>query len=196
MRRISFIFTIICITLVLCSCVNTGKKIEPLRTETMDFDINTAAQMVGKGEKIIADISKKDTVSRDEFKEFLSSLYDAYDGYQEIQWEYMFFYNDESENEQITTLRLNKDMFYPTIYHKDIEIVSASIKNEYYEDENLNDSILTIREEYTGTDKKLKDWYRAYLYKKNSEDNWVFFSFDGQMNFSDKGFTSDYLELK
>ncbi|SHO54085.1 hypothetical protein [Anaerocolumna xylanovorans] len=196
MRRSFLVFAIICFTLMLCSCVNTGKKVEPLRTETVDFDINTAAQMVEKGEKIIADISLKDTVSRDEFKQFLTDMEDAYDGYKEIQWNYMFFYNDEFEDEHIATLHLNKDMFYPTIYHKDVEIVSAQVKNEYYEDETLNDIILTIREEYLGTDSKLKGWYRESLYKKNEEGKWVFFSFDGQMNFSDEGITSDYLKLK
>lgn len=181
---------------MLCSCGTTSNKIEPIKTETADFDINTATQMIRKGEKIIADISIKDTVSRQEFKQFLTDMNDAYDGYKEAQWGYMFFYNGEFEDERIATLHLNKDMFYPTIYHKDVEVVSAQIKNEYYQEEYFNTSILTIREEYSGKDNKLEGWYREYLYKKNDEDKWVFYAFGGQINFLGKGFKSDYLELK
>ncbi|HHV09877.1 MAG TPA: hypothetical protein GXX75_06325 [Clostridiales bacterium] len=196
MRRSFFVFLIIFFTLTLCSCTNTGRQLEPLRTETVDFDINTAAQMVQKGEKIIADISLKDTVTRDEFNQFLAALDEAYNGYEDAQWEYMFFYNEEFEDEQSAVLHLNKDMFYPTIYHKDVEIVSAQIKNEYYQDESFNNSILTIREEYLGEDNKLKGWYRECLYKKNDKDEWVFYAFGGQINFGEEGITSDYLGLK
>ena len=162
----------------------------------VDFDINVATQMVEKGEKVIADITIKDTVSRQKFKQFLSDMDDAYDGYEEAQWKYMFFYNKEFEDEQISVFHLKKDTFYPTVYHKDVEVVSTKVANTYYEDEFLNTSILTIKEEYIGKDSKLEDWYREYLYKKSNEGKWVFYAFGGQVNFSGEGFTSDYLELK
>lgn len=181
---------------MLCSCGSTGGKIEPIKTETVDFDINKATQMIKKGEKIIADISIKDTVSRQEYKQFLNDMSDAYDGYEEVKWENMFFYNEEIENEQIGTLHLKKNMFYPTIYHKDVDVVSAKIKNTYYQDEFFNEIILTLREEYLGDDSKLDGWYREYLYKKNDDDKWVFYAFGGEMNFSGESFTSDFLKLK
>lgn len=199
MKRSFLIFISIIITLTLSSCGTTGSKtkpIKPIKTEAVDFDINVATQMVKKGEKIIADITIKDTVSRQEYKQFLNDMDDAFDGYKEVQWEYMFFYNKEFEDEQISILHLNKDIFYPTVYHKDIEVVSAKIVNTYYEDEFFNRSILTIREEYLGEDNKLKDWYREYLYKKNNEGKWVFYAFGGHVNLSSEGITSDYLELK
>ena len=192
MKKILLIISILCFTLMLCSCTNRGKQIEPLRTETADFDINTATQMVQKGEKIIADISTKDTATREEFNQFITDIDNAYDGYKDVQWEYMFFNNGEFEDENITTLHLSKDTFYPTIYHKDVEIVSAQVKNEYYEDESLNTSTLTIREEYLGEDSKLENWFREYLYQKNDEDQWVFHSFNGQINLGEAGITWEY----
>ena len=196
MKRIALMISILCITMVLCSCANRGTQIKPLRTETVDFDINIATQMAQKGEKIIADIAVKDTATREEFNQFITDIDKAYDGYTDVQWMYMFFNNGEIEDENITTLHLSKDTFYPTIYHKDIEIVSAQIKNEYYQDESLNSSTLTIREEYFGEDSKLEGWFREYLYQKNDEDQWVFHAFNGEINLGEEGITSDYLELK
>lgn len=152
--------------------------------------------MIKKGEKAIAYIATKDIVSRQELNQFLKDMDDAYEGNDEEQWGYMFFYNNEIEDEQIALLHLNQDMFYPTIYHEDVEIVSAQIKNTYYKEEYLNTSILTIREEYLGEDSKLEGWYREYLYQKSEEDKWVCNHFGGQMNFLGEGFTSDYLKLK
>jgi hypothetical protein len=182
--------------MMFCSCTNRGKQIEPLRTETIDFDINTATQMVQRGEKIIADMSVKDTVTREEFDQFISDIDHAYDNYEEVQWMYLFFSNAEIEDKNITTLHLSKDTFYPTIYHKDIEVVSAKIENAFYQDEMLNSSTLIIREEYLGEDSKLKDWFREYHYQKNDDGQWVFHTFNGQINVGEEGFTSDYLELK
>lgn len=178
--------------MTLYSCGNAGSQMKPIKTELIDFDIGVATQMVGKGEKIIVDTTVKDTVSRQEYKQFLNDLHTAYDGYEEAQWEYMFFYNEEFEDEEVLTLHLNKDMLYPTIYHEDVEIVSAQVENTYYQDEFFNRSILTIREEYLGKDSKLEGWHREYLYKKN-EDKWLFYTFSGQVNLSGEGLTSDYL---
>lgn len=196
MKRRFLAFISIIFTLILCSCGSTGRQIKPIKTDVVNFDISVATQMVKKGEKIIADITIKNTVSRQEYKQFLNDMDDAYDGYEEAQWENMFFYNKEFEDEQISRLHLNKDIFYPTVYHKDVEVVSAQIVNTYYQDEFLNTSILTIREEYLGKDSKLEDWYREYLYKKSNEGKWVFYAFGGQVNFSGEGITLDYLKLK
>lgn len=80
--------------------------------------------------------------------------------------------------------------------NKWVEVVSAKVENKYYDDEFLNTSILPIREEYTGKDKKLDGWYREYYYQKDDNGNWKFSNFGGQVNFLGDGFKSDYLELK
>lgn len=195
MKKCSFILIIICFTMIFCSCTNTGKKIKPLKSESVDFNLDEAKRMIEKGDRILSDISLKETASREEFEQFLTDLEDAYDGYNNIQWEFMFFNNQEIEDKNITTLRLSKDMFYPTLQHKDVEVISAQIMNEYFEDAYLNSSILTIKEAYTGKDSKLEGWYREYLYQKNTEDEWVFYAFGGQMNFQGDGFKPDYLAL-
>jgi hypothetical protein len=194
--RSYLIFACIIFTLMICSCGNNGGKIEPIKTEVIDFDIQIAKQMIERGEKIIADISVKDTVTREEYYKFLSDMNDAYDGYEDGKWEYMFFYNHEFEDEQIETLHLNKNTFYPTIYHEDVEVVSAQIINSYYQDEYFNTSILVIREEYLGEDSNLKGWHREYLYRKDDEDKWTLWGLRGQRNFLGGVFTSDYLRLK
>lgn len=77
-----------------------------------------------------------------------------------------------------------------------MEVISAQIRKEYYEDVILNSSILTIKAAYTGEDSELEGWSRDYLYKENTEDEWVFYAFGGQMNFSGDDFSPDYLDLK
>jgi hypothetical protein len=187
----SFIFT-----LLLCSCGSSDSIRKPTKTEVIDFDIQTATQIIGEGDKIIANIAIKDAISRQEYNQFLNDIAEAYDGYEEAGWEYMLFYNYEFKDNQIETLRLNKDMFYPTIYHKDVEVVSAKIINTYYQNESRNTSELVIREEYIGEDSKLKTWFREYIYKENDNSKWVFYRFNGRLNFMGQGFTYDYLGLK
>lgn len=196
MKKVFLVITSIIFILFFSSCGSDDGKIKPIKTEVIDFDIQTSKQMIEKGEKIIVDITNKDTVSRQEYNQFLSDIADAYDGYEDMKWEYIFFYNKEFEDEQIEMLHLNNDMFYPTMYHEDVEVVSAQITNTYYQDEFSNTSFLIIREEYLGNDNNLKGWYREYLYQKNDKGEWVFSNFGGQMNFLGEGFTSDYLELK
>jgi len=150
--------------------------------------------MIAPGEKLIADISVKDSVSRQEFTAFMMSLKKIYRD--DTPWVYMFFDNTEVENEKLDILRLIADMFYPTIYHEDVEITSASVINRYYEDSSLNTSMLTIKISYLGEDSKLRNWYREYIYTKQPDGSWLFSHFDGQTNFLGDGFKKDYLKLK
>ena len=196
MKKVFSFIVLIIFSLILSSCTSDNNKIEPIKTETVDFDMQIAKQMIEKGEKIISNIAVKEKVSRQEYNEFLRNVADAYDGYKEMQWEYMFFYNNEFENTNIDTLRLQGNMFYPTIYHQGIEIVSAKVTNTYYQNEFFNTSILTIREEYLGQDSKIKDWFREYIYKNDDKGNWIFHTFSGTVNLSGENFTPAYLTFK
>jgi hypothetical protein len=53
-------------------------------------------------------------------------------------------------------------MLYPTIYHKDIEIVDAYIEKHFYSESRsfMNSEKLYIKEKYTGVDNYLKDFYK------------------------------------
>ncbi len=196
MKRVSLGIVSIILVLVLSSCVNMNGNIKPIRTEVLNFDIQTAKQMIVKGDKIISDIVVRDSVSRQEYNQFLSTMTDTYDGYIDVKWENMFFNNKEFEDNKVTTLQLQKNVFYPTIYHKDIEIVSAKITNTYYQNEFFDTSFLSIREDYLGEDINLKDWYREYIYTKNDKNDWVFYGFGGVMNFTGENFTPCYLPVK
>lgn len=196
MKKYCLICTIITITLFLVSCGNTSKKPKLVQKENYDFNINTATQMIQEGEKIIKDISLKSTVSRESFNQFLTDMNDVYNGYEDVQWEYIFFNNKEIDDEHVKELHLNKNNFYPTSYHKDIEVVSAKVTNTYYQEKFFNHSLLTVREEYSGNDSKLKGWYREYLYEKNEDEKWIFYGFGGEMNLAEDGFRPDYLAFK
>ena len=137
MKKYCLICTIITITLFLVSCGNTSKKPKLVQKENYDFNINTATQMIQEGEKIIKDISLKSTVSRESFNQFLTDMNDVYDGYKDVQWEYIFFNNKEIDDKHVKELHLNKNNFYPTSYHKDIEVVSAKVTNTYYRRSSL-----------------------------------------------------------
>lgn len=196
MKKIFLFIAFIISTLVLSSCANNGNKIEPIRTEVVEFDMQKAEKMIGKGDKIISDIAVKDKVLRLEYNQFLSNIEDAYDGYKEGKWEYICFYNEEFEDSKLDILSLQNHVFYPTMYHQNIELVSAKITNTYYQNKFFDTSLLTIREEYLGEDIKLKDWYREYTYNENDKGNWVFYTFGGRMNFIDGNFIPNYLKLK
>lgn len=196
MKKIILISTIIIYILTLTSCINTNNKTKPQKTEEINFDMQLAKQMIEKGDKIIVDITARDEVSRDEYNKFLRDITDAYDGYEDVEWKYIFFYNKEIDDNKISTLHLQKNVFYPTIYHQNIELVSAIITNTYYKNKFFNDSLLTIKEEYLGADSKLKNWYREYVYRKDDNGNWVFYGFGGEMNLADDNFVPNYLELK
>jgi hypothetical protein len=196
LRNIFLGIASIIFVLLLSSCASTGDKIVPIRTEIVDFDMQTAKQMIEKGDKLISDIAIKDKISRQEYTQFLSKIKNIYDGYKEVKWEDMLFYNNEFEDSNITTLHLQENVFYPTIYNQDIEVAYAKITNTYYKNEFFDTSFLSIREEYLGRNIKFKDWYREYFYKKNDKGNWIFYGFGGEMNFTGEDFTPDYLKLK
>jgi hypothetical protein len=196
LKKEFLVIVFIIFLLILSSCATTNDKIEPLKTEVVNFDMQTARQMIEKVEKIISGIAVKDNVSRHEYNQFIASITDTLDGYKGVGWSYIFFNNIEIENNKIDTLRLQKKIFYPTIYHRDIDVVSAKITSTFYQNKFFNDNLLAIREEYFGKDTILKNWFREYTYKKNDNGNWIFYGFVGQLNFSGENITPDYLKFK
>lgn len=194
----------ICLAMVIlgllfcCSCVQQNERIEPVETETKEFDLNTATELIAAKEKVFADITKKETVTRQEFEQFSTDIENEYSGYEHGTFQYMFFYNDEIEDQTTERLHLNKDMFYPTIYHEGIEVVAATVTDRYYSEEFsfLNESILTIREAYAGDDKNLAGWHREYEFKKHDDGQWMVRGVSGQMNFLEEGMGYHYLPFK
>lgn len=108
------------------------------------------------------------------------------------------FDNREIEDNSDHTLHLKEDMFYPTIYHEDIEVVSAKVEDIYYEDKDLDRTTLTIKIEYRGEDYKLQGWYKEYKYRKANSDTWAFYNFEARdhLNFRGDDFKPDYLKIR
>jgi hypothetical protein len=196
------IYATIVVLLIICAVVyfisSLPKHIEPIRTEVVNFDMQTAKQMIEKGDKLISDIEVKDKISRQEYNQFVKKYNNVYDGKGDVPWGNTLFNYKDVEDSKITTLHLSEDNFFPTIYHQGVEIVSAKVTNTYYSNEYkyFDGSSLTIREAYVGSDVKLKGWYLDYIYDKNDKGKWVFYSNSGSMNFSGDGFKHDYLKLK
>ena len=182
-----FIFT-------LCSCSNVGQPLVPIRTDISYLDIQEAKKIIEPGNKLIADISIKESVTRQQFEQFLSDIKTTYRD--DIPWAYMFFYNTEFEDKSVNVLHLNKNMFYPTIYHEDIELTSAKVEDIHYEFKALDMTMLKIKIEYIGGDSRLKGWFREYIYRKTDNNTWAFDALGGQDNFLGVDFKPDYLKLK
>lgn len=196
--RTRIIYLAALLTLILCACSNREFPIRPAKAEQYDFNLDEAVKMIEPGEKLCAGITRKQSVSRQEFEQFLTELEQAYPDYTDGQWEYMFFLNEDFEDETKDTIRLNTGMFYPTICHQGIEVVSAVVAKESYEKSNqfLDRESLIIRETYTGEDERLKDWYREHIFEKDEKGHWKFVRFGGTANLTEEGITADYLPLK
>ena len=178
-----------------CRQIVRGHQPAPIRTETAEFDIETAIKMISPGEKIFADMGKKDTATREEFEQFLIDIKNMYPDHMDNNWELMFFDNREFENKDVKVLSLHKNLFYPTIYHQGIEIVSAYSETTFYKDAFLNFTMLHIYEKYTGDDPKMADWSKEYIFIKRNNGEWAFGSGVGG-NIRKEGINNHYLPFK
>lgn len=50
-----------------------------------------AIEIVSLSDKVFADISKRDTATREEFEKFLAKIKSEFPCYENYQWEYMLF---------------------------------------------------------------------------------------------------------
>ena len=64
---------------------------QPGKLEKEDFDIAIATQMVGQGDKLIFDLTRKEEVSREECETFLKEMDCIYNGYDKDMWLNDFF---------------------------------------------------------------------------------------------------------
>jgi hypothetical protein len=185
------------------------------------FDLTVAREMVGEGDRIIAGLSMKETVVRREYEQYRHIFHELYGMSLSAN---VFFDRFQFENRNIDVLDVNRDIFFPTVFHEGIELVSAEIRTYTFESdftwlESKMDSIyLVIRVEYTGDDEKLAGWFREHIYVPRradftvSEDGeetvlseldrerevrrWIFDGFNGKVYFFEDGFDADYLPLR
>ncbi|CAM3844489.1 hypothetical protein [Marinicrinis lubricantis] len=177
---------------VLSAC-DSSNQIQPIKEETLDFDLKTATQMVEKKETMIMELAKKKELSISEFREIERYFTaDFGDHAKDILSMLTLQFMDEESKKYIA-----QDTFYPTVFHEGIHITSAVIYRSYYENDFFNQTRLTIREEYEGDDKELEDWYREYIFTLNKDTGeWELHGFSGILNYSGEEFNLNYLELK
>lgn len=192
MRRFHLLLLIIVI-LFLSAC-QSSKQLKPIKEETMDFDLNTAMEMVEKKEKMIIDVALREKVTQVEYKELEKSFTEEFGDHAKRILSILFVHNMDAGPEADRYVQQNT--LYPTVFHKGIAVTNAVLYKSYFENEFFNQTILSIKEEYIGDDEKLKDWQREYIFTPNEQGDWELNGFSGVMNFLDEGYHMNYLELK
>ncbi|KOP67325.1 hypothetical protein AMS62_20295 [Bacillus sp. FJAT-18019] len=192
MRR-SHLFLLIIIILFLSAC-QSSKQLKPIKEETMDFDLNTAIEMVEKKEKMIIDLALREKVTKLEYKELEKSFTEEFGDHAERILSILFIHNMDAGPE--ADMYVQQNTLYPTVFHKGINITNAVLYKSYFENEFFNQTRLTIKEEYVGDDEKLKDWEREYIFTPNKNGDWELNGFSGVMNFLGEDYNMNYLELK
>ncbi|WP_136605573.1 hypothetical protein [Paenibacillus dokdonensis] len=192
MRRF-YSFVLIMIILFLSAC-QSSEQLKPIKEETIDFDINTAIEMVEKKEKMIIDLALREKVSKLEYGELEKSFTEEFGDHVKDILSILFINNMDSDPE--SDMYVQQNTLYPTVFHKGISITNAVIYKSYFENEFFNQTRLSIKEEYVGDDEKLKDWKREYIFTPNKNGKWELNGFSGVMNFSGEDYNMNYLELK
>ncbi|MGG3280083.1 hypothetical protein [Paenibacillus solani] len=192
MRRFHLLLLIFVI-LILSAC-QSSKQLKPIKEETMDFDLNTAMEMVEKKEKMIIDVALREKVTKVEYKELEKSFTEEFGEYAKNILSILFVHNMDAGPEADRYVQQNT--LYPTVFHKGITVTNAVLYKSYFENEFFNQTRLSIKEEYVGDDEKLKDWQREYIFTPNEQGDWELNGFSGVMNFLDEDYNMNYLELK
>ncbi|WP_245583803.1 hypothetical protein [Paenibacillus terrigena] len=181
------------VILFLSAC-QSSEQLKPIKEETIDFDINTAIEMVERKEKMIIDLALREKVSELEYKELEKSFTEEFGDHAKDILSILFINNMDSDPESDKYVQQNT--LYPTVFHKGITITNAVIYKSYFENEFFNQTRLSIKEEYVGDDEKLKDWKREYMFTPNKNGEWELNGFSGEMNFLGEDYNMNYLELK
>ncbi|MEK5059029.1 hypothetical protein BK126_01055 [Paenibacillus sp. FSL H7-0326] len=190
MKKVNLFIMVI---LLLTAC-QSSQESKPITEETIDFDRNTAMEMVKKKEKMIVDLAWREKVSKLEYKEIEQFFTEEF-GNRAKDILAIFFINDIDADPD-SDIYINKNTLYPTVFHKGITITKAVVYKSEFENEFFNQTTLSIKEEYVGDDEKLKDWYREYIFTPNENDEWELSGYSGTMNFSGEDYNMNYLELK
>lgn len=191
MRRVCF-FLLSMIVLLLSAC-QSSEQMKPIKEETIEFDLNTAIEMVKRKEKMIIDLALREKVSKQEYQELEKSFTEEFGDHSKDILSMLFTHNMDSDPESDRYIQQNT--LYPTIFHTGVTITSAVIYKNYFENEFFNETRLSIKEEYVGDDEKLKDWNREYIFTPNQNGEWELYAFSGVMNFLGEDYHMNYLEL-
>ncbi|OIJ19165.1 hypothetical protein BKP45_14250 [Anaerobacillus alkalidiazotrophicus] len=188
-----FIFMTIVSIIILSGC-NTDKEIKPIKEESIDFDIDTAIEMIKVKEELIIQLSMMKTVSSNEYDELEKVFTEEFGEHARMFLEMFIILGSEKETESGSYLV--QETLYPTVFHKGIMITDAVIYKSYYENEFFNETYLTITQEYTGDDIELEGWKREYVFTENEDREWEIHTFSREMNFVGGEFSMQYLDFE
>ncbi|WP_342554850.1 hypothetical protein [Paenibacillus sp. FSL R7-0652] len=185
----------ICITVIfLLAACQSSQQSKLITEETIDFDINTAVEMVKAKEKMIVDAALREKLTKPEYKEMEQSFTKEFGNRAQDILGILCINNMDAEPN--ADIYINKNILYPTIFHEGIKITKAVVHKTEYENEFFNETTLTIKEEYVGDDEKLKSWNREYIFIPDENGEWKFSGFSGVLNFSGEDYNMNNLELK
>lgn len=126
------------VILFLSAC-QSSEQLKPIKEETIDFDINTAIEMVEKKEKMIIDLALREKVSKLEYKELEKSFTEEFGVHAKDILSILFINNMDSDPE--SDIYVQQTTLYPTVFHKGITITNAVIYKSYFEHEFFNQRI-------------------------------------------------------
>ncbi|ADU32211.1 hypothetical protein [Evansella cellulosilytica] len=187
------VFLLIFTTVILTGCA-TSEEIKPIMEENIDFDINTATEMIKEKEELIIELAMKETVTKKEYDEYEEAFTEQFGQHAQSFLEMFIILGSENETE--TGTYLIQETLYPTVFHKGIAITDAVIYKSYYENEFFNETRLMIKQEYTGDDNELEGWKREYVFDESEDGDWEIHAFSGEMNFVGDDFSMQYLEFE
>ena len=178
-------------SLVAC---NSSDQIKPIKEESVDFDLTVATQMIENKENLIVDLSMKEKITQTEFQQLEQTFKEQFG--QHASAILSIFIPYDTDNEMPSEIFLTGETFYPTLFHKEVEVTKAAIHKSYYENEFLNVTSLRITQEYVGDDENLLGWEREYIYTENTDGEWELYGFSGVLNFAGENYNAQYLQLE
>lgn len=182
---------------VLSGCNKQAQEnnLTPVITTT-EFDITLATEIVKQIEQPLLDLSFKSSVSRAELGEIQkhSDFLQKTESIMRLGFIDGADWNDTDKQE----LDLIKENFFPTVFHKDIEVTNAYIETVIYNEEYsyFNSETLYIEEQYMGNVEIMDSFLRKYHLSNNANDEWIVIDMSGRSNYGGKEYSSSTLPLK
>ena len=196
MKKITILTLLLCVVILVSACkASNTNQIRPQLVETSDFDIETAIEMVKEKEQLILDLSLRESISKEEHDRFLQLFTDEFGSRGDIM---SIFLMNDMDNANPQTYKINKNTFYPTLFHKGIEVTEAKVRKTIYAEEYafFNETRLDIQVRYSGEDEHLKSWHKTYSFLLDASGDWSFNGFGGTLNFMGQEYSMHYLELE
>lgn len=193
MKKLSF-FLLMITVFVLISC-NSHEILTPIKTETIDFEIDMATEMIRNIDQLMFDLSLKETIMLAELDEIIKTFTEVY-GHHAAETAYSTLIPRYADMDMPEEIKINANSFYPTIFHEGVELTEAIVHKSYYEDDFFNSTGLTVTLAYMGDDERLKNWKRSYIFFENKDGEWELHHFAGIGNYLGEEFHPRYLDLK